>query len=105
MDLNGRWNLDSLKAQVTGTLANPDREKAILWCQNVGILPKRKYCRTCRKDYKIVNNQPYNAGAETCIGKVFRCQSRTHDKHVSLAKDTWLEENHLPLEKGLTLMY
>jgi hypothetical protein len=44
MDLNGRWNLDRLKAQFTGTLANPDIEKAILWCQNVGVLPKRKYC-------------------------------------------------------------
>jgi hypothetical protein len=64
MALDGRWNIDRLKSQVTGTIDSPTRDQCIQWCQNIGLLPHRKHCYKCGKIMIIVNTSPESSGAK-----------------------------------------
>jgi hypothetical protein len=108
MALDGRWNIDRLKSQVTGTIDPPTRDRFIQWCQNIGLLPHCKHCYKCGKVMNVVNTSAESSGANTCIGKMFRCQTRknrTHDYKVPLVNKTLFEGHHLPIEKLLTTIY
>ena len=106
--LYGRvWTLRSLERSVLH-----DRQMCFAWCQDVGLLPTSKRCPRCNSDMRLTDTREQARGADTCIGKTFRCQQRNHiDRarphacEVTIADGTWFSQSKLPMELIVQLTY
>lgn len=77
-----------------------DKESAIQWSMDIGLLKKEMFCPICNSSMKWTKCNSYSSDQYK-----WRCQKSNHVKDISIRHSSWFSNSNMTIEEILEFTY